>query len=37
MGKLSANGRRAAGSLVRRLTKMTRKLVRLNEARILKR
>lgn len=35
MGKLSANGRRAAGSLVRRITKMTRKLVRLNEARIL--
>ena len=35
MGKLSANGRRAAGSLVRRLTRMTRKLVRLNETRIL--
>src|ERR1044072_2072194 len=35
MGKLSANGRRAAGSLVRRITKMTRKLVRLNEARIV--
>lgn len=34
MSKLSTNGRRAAGSLMRRLTKMTRKLVRLDEARI---
>lgn len=35
MGKLSTNGRRAAGSLIRRFNKMTRKLVRLDEARIL--
>lgn len=35
MGKFSAKGRRAAGSMVRRLSKITHKLVRLDEARIL--
>src|SRR5690349_5210100 len=35
MSKLSSSGRRAAGSLIRRLNKMTRSLVRLNEASIV--